>query len=258
MGETREEQILKRHLQDLAEKSYRQNIYTFSGFLGEADQDAFLSIQHQIAHVAWQMNGGMEDCERKVVRFGSVEDLGYEEDWPIVLLRIEPLLKKFADDLSHRDFLGALMNLGIDRSTIGDIFVQQNMGYVWCLTSIADFIRESLSQVKHTSVRVVEADPATELKAQEPEAVEILVSSARIDGVISHLYHLSRSESLELFRTQKVRVNGRLCENNSYQLKDGDGVSVRGYGKWIFEGLKCETRKGKERIQLLVYRSHSK
>ncbi|MCR5716360.1 MAG: hypothetical protein K6G23_05915 [Lachnospiraceae bacterium] len=255
MGETREEEILKRHVKDLAQKSYRQNVYTFSGFLSEADQDALFCIQKDLSYISWTLFGGSEDAERKIVRFGSEQDLGYEEAWPICLLKIEPLLKKFADDLSHRDFLGALMNLGIDRSTLGDIYVQENVGYVWCLQSIADYIKESLDQVKHTNVRVVDADPLTELKAQEPQEEEVLVSSSRIDGVISHLYHLSRSESIELFRTQKVRVNGRACENNSYMLKASDGVSVRGYGKFTYEGLQGETRKGKERVRLLVYRA---
>lgn len=62
--------------------------------------------------------GGREEAERKILRFGSEAELGYEQPFPICCIRIRPLSAKFADKLSHRDYLGALMNLGIERSTM--------------------------------------------------------------------------------------------------------------------------------------------
>ena len=80
------------------------------------------------------------------------------------------------------------------------------------------------------------------------------VSSARIDGVISKLYNIPRSTSLELFRAGRVFVNGRTTENNSYALKKGDSVTARGFGRFLYEGEQGETRKGKLRVLLKVYR----
>lgn len=245
--------ILQRRFLDLADKCYQQNVYTFTGFLGESDQDAFFAIQGKTEHVPYTLFGGNELCERKMLRFGSEEQLGFTEEFPICLVRITPLLQKFADELTHRDFLGALMNLGIDRTTLGDIFVQENQGYVFCTQTIAPFITENLDQVKHTHVKCAVADASQELKKEEPVPQEVLVSSERIDGVIAKLFNLSRTQSLELFRGRQVHVNGRLCENNSYLLKKEDAVSVRGYGKFLFDGILRETRKGKECVSVRSY-----
>ena len=81
----------------------------------------------------------------------------------------------------------------------------------------------------------------------------ILASSVRIDGIISKLYHLSRNESLELFQAKKIFINGRLGENRSNLLKEGDIVSVRGYGKFQFEGVLHETKKGRLAVKIGVY-----
>ena len=252
--QAKEEQILQKHLRDLAEKSYRQNIYTFTGFLGLAEQDLYHQMKKEIAHVPATLFGGMEDTERVMIRFGDEDTLGYLEEFPICLLKIAPLSQKFADDLSHRDFLGALMNLGIDRSLLGDIFLRDNCGYLFASETIADFIMENLTRVKHTSVKVMRSKEQ-ELVKEEPVPVRIVVSSQRVDGVIAKVYHLSRAESLDLFRKGLVRIGGRLCENNGGALKNGDVVAVRGYGKFIYQGVDRETKKGRESVTVLMYQN---
>lgn len=104
------EQLKKRFL-DLAEKSYRQNVFAFTGFLSLAEQNALQEAMGKNAFCPFSLWGGNEDCERRMARFGSAEELGYEEDFPIAALRISPLSEKFSEDFSHRDFLGALMHL---------------------------------------------------------------------------------------------------------------------------------------------------
>ena len=125
LDSTKEEQQLKNRIKDLADKSFRQNVYTFTGFLGLSEQDLFWKMiqKGELSYAAHKLFGGYEEAERVIVRFGAEDDLGYEEDFPIVCVHIKPLIVKFADALSHRDFLGALMNLGIERSTLGDIRV---------------------------------------------------------------------------------------------------------------------------------------
>ncbi len=250
---SKEVEMMQKHLLDLANRSYQQNVFTFSDFLGESDQDAFFAIQRQLGSQHYELFGGNENCIRKMIRFGNPEDFGYEVEYPIVLLEMRPLMQKFADKFSHRDFLGALMNLGIDRSCLGDIFVEDNVGYVYCTDTIAPFLIESLDKVKHTQIRTKEAVNKT-FAQEAPVEERVLVSSERIDGCISKLYNLSRSESLEYFRAGKVRVNGRLCESNSYILKADDAVSVRGFGKFIYTGHASENKKGKLWLTLLVYR----
>ncbi len=243
-------QQFKNRLRDLADKSYKQNIFTFSSFLGLPEQDVFWQIERDIKHVGFTLSEG----DRKVIRFGNPAELGYEEPFPIVCIHITPLLPKFADKLSHRDFLGSLMNLGIDRSTLGDIVVGEKEGYLYCLDTIAEYICENLTKIKHTNVRCQVVEDGQEILQEEPVEEKILVSSERLDGVIAKVYQMSRGDALEHFRAKRVFVNGRLCENNSRSLKLGDIVNVRGYGKFIYDGVAYETKKGKLNVTVKVFK----
>ena len=253
MAETEKElKQLRMRMVDLAEKSYCNNQYTFTGFLSLAEQSEFYQIQREISHVDYTMWGGMEACERQMLRFGSEEMLGYEEPFPIKCICIEPLMQKFADKFTHRDFLGALMNLGMERSMLGDILVKNNTGYVYCVETMTEFIVNHLDKVKHTHVKCSISEGIAG-DGQKLEEKSVSVSSERIDGVIAKLYQMSRSSSLEHFRLKKVFVNGRLCENNSVALKSGDVVTVRGFGKFIYRGVSYMNKKGKLCIGVDMY-----
>lgn len=254
MAEEKELQQLKKRLAELAERSYSHSVYTFTPFLGLSEQQVFYEIQQELSYVGCSMEGGSPLCERKMIRFGSEESLGYAEAYPIVCLEVEPLTPKFAEHLTHRDFLGAIMNLGIERDTVGDIFVQEKAAIVFCQESIAPYLIESLEQVKHTRVKCIRTEVMEELRSPTLESVSLSVASPRIDSVVSKLYNIARSQSMELFRAGRVFVNGRLMENNSYTLKEGNAVTVRGFGKFIYSGVQGKTRKGKNRISVEVYR----
>ena len=247
-----EKQIKNRFL-ELAKRSYEQNMYTFTGFLGLTEQALFWEVEREVLSVGYTLEGGNSLCDRKVIRFGKLEDLGYEETFPIVCIKITPLIKKFSDDFSHRDFLGALMNLGIERSTIGDIFIQENEGYVYCLESISEYIVENLDKVKHTHIKCDRVNGNLNFMKDEGKNLEITVASDRIDVVISGVYHVSRSESLSYFEKAIVYVNGRLCTSNAKNLKQGDVVNVRGKGKFLYDGVQHITKKDKCRISVQVY-----
>lgn len=253
MESTREIQQLKSRLRDLAERSYRQNMYCFSGFLSLGEQDQLWSMEKELHYCNCQLWGGYEQAERKVARFGSAEELGYEEDYPMVCIHIKPLQAKFADTLSHRDFLGALMNLGIERSTLGDIRVGEKEAYLYCLSGMAEYICGHLDKVKHTSVKCVPVAETADIPQEEPQELVVQLPSLRIDACLAKVYNRSRGEILEAFQGGRVYVDGRLCENNSRMLKGGETVNLRGYGKFVFTGEQKETRKGKLSVKVLVY-----
>ncbi len=247
------DELLKKRIKDLAEKAYQSSVYTFSSFLGLSELSAFYEMERELSFITGKVFGGYEGSERAMLRFGSEEAFGYEEAFPIVCLKIRPLMQKFADDLSHRDFLGSLMNLGIERSTLGDIILKDNEGYLFCTETIAPFIKENLTRIKHTSVLCEEVQDIPLARKEDLEEIKIQIPSERIDSVIAKVYHFSRSESVEYFRQKKVFVNGRLCENNSYFLKEKDTVTVRGHGKFIFLVMQGYSKKGKLNAVVLVY-----
>lgn len=188
--------------------------------------------------------GGCDGTERNIARFVDSEEPGYEEDFPIVCLEILPKSEKFAEPLCHRDFLGALMNLGIERKNIGDISVKNNRAYVFVLEKISGYILSELTKVKHTLVecRIAENLPSGGLYELKEE--KICVPSLRCDCFIAEVFHLSRSESTKLFGSEKVFVNGRCVSSPGMQLKQGDTVSVRGFGRFRFLLEQGKTKKG--------------
>ncbi len=249
-----EEERLKKRFAELAEKSYRQNVYCFTGFLGLLEQTLFYETVPRFSYVSFTAFGGSEVCERQMIRFGSEEVLGYEEPFPIACLHIRPSAPKFAEKLNHRDYLGTLIGLGIERSVLGDIFVTDQDAYVYCQENMASYICTNLDRVRHTAVICEQADkvPATALPRLEEERVN--VASERLDAVVAAVYRLSRSQSMELFRGGRVFIDGRLTENNSVQPREGSIISVRGFGRFVYRGIAGETRKGRLYALVAVYR----
>lgn len=249
----KEEQILVARIKDLAKRCYQQNIYTYSQFLSPGELSVLDHMQEELSFVDYTTFGGNEMCERQMIGFGSKEMLGYEGNFPIQIVCVEHLIEKFADALSHRDYLGAVMNLGLDRGVVGDILVKEKKAYIFCQESMADYILEGLKKIKHTHVKCTIVSQEIEALAPKFQDVECLVAAPRFDGVIAALLKCSRNEAIALFQGRRVFLNGRVSERNSMTLKDGDVFSVRGFGKYIFCGCSRETKKGKIYVHIKQY-----
>ena len=240
-------------INELAEKSYSENRFVFTDFLDMSQLSSFYSLERDLAYVGTSVSGGTEGCERCMVRFGTPESLGYDEAFPIVLLHISPVQKKFSDALTHRDFLGSVIGLGIERTKLGDIIVRDNEGYIFVSESISEYILENLSKVKHTNVRVEKCLDIPEAVAPKFAEESIIVSSNRLDAIIARVYKLSRDLAVRYISEGKVFMSGRQMTENAKQLKSGDTVSVRGKGKFIFEGEGGSTKKDKLYIKIKKY-----
>ncbi len=246
-----EENMLKKRFIELAERAYSKNIYTFTEFLSPAEQNL---LHFSVKGVPYHFEGGYENAEKAICVFGSEELCGYVETAPISFIKIEPCSMKFSGSLSHRDFLGSIMSLGIRRSTLGDLIVSGNVAYAPCLENISDYICENLVEIKHTNVRCSKVEFIPEDALPKPVESEFVVASERLDSVIASIYKLSRSESKGLCEHEKVLVGGIPVLNASYTPKDGDIISVRGHGKFIYCGIKLETKKGRLRCFAKIYK----
>jgi len=247
---TDEEKRLAGRFEELSSRSFNKGIWVYSDFLTTAQQ-AMLESMKLGAVTFW---GGYDGAERRIACFGSEDMCGYESCPECVWLAIEPVSKKFADELTHRDFFGSVMALGLKREVLGDIIVYDNCAYLYCMESVSGYIAENLTQVKHTTVvcRETEAPPVESVAL--PEAEEFVVASERLDAVISCVYNISRSVCKGIVEQGKVSVNSILAVNPSRMLEEHDTVSVRGKGRFIYEGIERETRKGKLRALIRVYR----
>lgn len=139
-----EGELIKKRFKELISRSLNQGYFIFTDFLGLNEQSLFFEAVRESVHVKYTAFGGAEGVERVMMRFGDEEELGYSELFPITTIKIAPKSQKFADKLTHRDFLGSLMNLGIERSTLGDIIIKDNVGYLFAKNEIAFFYATNL------------------------------------------------------------------------------------------------------------------
>lgn len=243
------ESLLKNRLAELANRAWDRGIWVFSEFLTLAEQDTLLRLRLSCPFTLW---GGLDASERKIACFGSEELCGRVEAPPVVCLKIAPTAQKFADGLTHRDFLGSLMALGVRREVLGDIEIVDNVGYLFCLSSIAGFIADSLTTVRRTAVRCELSDPPEKLSSPPP-LTQLVVASERLDANLAAVFRLSRSQAQELIDREQVFISGRLAASASAELREGSVVSVRHYGRFLYEGIERETKKGRLRVRVRIY-----
>ena len=248
-----EEELLQKRFIELANRAYNSGVYTFTDFLGLAEQTAFERVKRAIHGIPYAAFGGADGAERVMIRFGDEESLGYEVPFPIVAIKAEPVSQKFADKLTHRDFLGALLNLGIERSTLGDIPIVNNVGYIFATEDIAPFILSELTRVKHTEVKLSIVDELPEGELYKTETRRVQIASERLDAIIARVYSLSREDAQALFAKKLVFTSGKLCESTSYSPKENETVSVRGHGRFIYRGFVSNSKKGKLNVEVEVY-----
>lgn len=237
-------ELTKKRLLELSRRAWERGITVTSDFLtpGEQAEAARLRLPEP-----YTLEGGYPEAERRVAHFGGGEV-------PIRCIEIAPSAPKFAKPLAHRDCLGSLMGLGLRRGVLGDIVLADGRAYVFCLEGVAGHIMDSLTQVGRTPVRVSEAEGGLpESAAAPPDETMLTAASERLDALIAAAYNLSRAESTRLFEAERVFVNGLPAHSASCKPSPGDMVSVRGLGRFRFEGALGETRKGRLRVSLRIY-----
>lgn len=249
---TKDDELLCKRLKELAFNTFNKGFTTYSEFLNLNELNLLLSIKKELPPVEMDLYGGYEGAERKMVCFYQFTN-DYDRKFPIHCVRITPHNVKFCDVLTHRDYLGALLNLGIERYTIGDIIIKNKEGYVFCNDKMCNYIIQNLTRIKHTDVRCTQDDDLMMKVAHQFQEIRGTVASVRLDAVLSLAFNGSRSSLSNLITAGKVFVNSRLIESNSYTLKEGDVVSVRGYGKFIYQEQQNQTKKGRYFVVLMKY-----
>ncbi len=248
----KEELMLQKRLIELSNLSYKRGIVTFSDFLNLNELNILHTTPRELFPSRYETYGGYEPAERQMVAF-LPDALYYDYRYPISVLRIGPANRKFAEDLSHRDFLGGILHLGIERSCLGDLLVEDIVCHVFVTDAMADFICDELTRVRHTAVKTEKIDETAFSFTPRLETIKGTVASVRLDTVLSVAFPMSRSRLTGLIESGKVFVNGKLITSNGYRLKKEDIISVRGMGKLVYQGILSETKKGRQYIQVGKY-----
>lgn len=262
-----EKLLLQRRILELAFQAERRGQKTHTPFLGE-DERLFalhaLALEgklqgNKIGETSFFSFGGTLHSERQALFFVP-SYLDFEEEKKkeeagegVACLHIEGKRAAFAEELAHRDYLGALMSLGYEREEFGDIFVEGKEAYVFLLAGIAEEVRKNLVSVRHTFVKTTLVPPQDCPFSPHLTAKKINVASPRLDCVLAELYSLSREDAQSLIASGAVSLNGLVEERNDRLLTGGERLAVRGYGKFLYEGGALLSHKGRLFVNVEVY-----
>lgn len=248
----KEEQLLQKRLVELSKTAYHRDIVTYTDFLNLNELNILHSLPKSSLFSDFKTFGGYELSERQMVAFVPDALSLRELDYPFSVFRIQPLHAKYADTLSHRDYLGAILNLGMERCKLGDILVDEKEAVLFLHTSMGAFLSKELTRIRHTSVKVTAEELTDFTYSPIYEEIKGTVASVRLDSLLSLAFGSSRSKLTGLIEGAKVFVNGRLITTNSYQVKEEDVISVRGMGKFRYKGVLSLTKKN--RIYVSIYK----
>lgn len=197
--------------------------------------------------------GGHVDAERRMLIFLPEymdEDTLMGEDSPVVCLRAQFYE---GDNPSHRDFLGALMGIGIGRETIGDICVGKDHCEFFVTAEIAPYLLQNLTSAGRAKLQL-DAIPLAQASSPEPEVKEIrdTLASLRLDSVIAAGFRIGRSLAAQYVNARKAAIDGLPCEKPDKAVSEGMKISVRGLGKIKLKTVNGQTKKG--RISVVIDR----
>ena len=258
---TEKEQLIS-HILDLKEKSASESIITSSAFLSVDELSDVVKTQNiNNKYVDVFYYGGYDEAERKIAVFvpkfyeadeNNLVQFFAESDYsPVDLLIVKK--DKFTS-LSHRDYLGAIMGLGLKREVVGDIIVNDDGCSIFCLKSVSSYISENLKQAGRGSLSVRIADK-NEFRIKDAEIHEIFVSvaSMRLDCLVAACFKLSRPAASETIKQGSVYVNSAQMLKSDCLLKSGDKLVLRGKGKVVIGEMTGYSKKGRIHLNIKRY-----
>ena len=156
--------------------------------------------------------------------------------------------------LLHREILGTIFSLGLDSSVFGDIVITNNHYYIYVLEEIKNYIINNLTIINKSKVKLEERDlNILDNYKREYEDIEIIVSSERIDVIISHLININRNKVKDLIKDKDIILNYDILTNNSKKIEINDIFSIRKYGKYKYLGIVKTTKSSNLVVKINKY-----
>lgn len=238
--------------------SIQKNKITYTHFMNSYEYNLVLKMLNSLKFKNYIFYGGFEGCERKLIIFYpekfdiSVVYANYTNILSVI--RIE-LPKQLYNNYNHRDYLGALIKLGLTRDKIGDIIVFENGADIIVSKEIEDYLLinlKSLTRFQKSEIQIESIENLRTKKIQKEE-IKLIIPSLRLDSVVSQICHTSRTKATEIINSEKVFVNYTCVTKTSYILKEKDILTVRKFGKYDIVGISGNTRKGNIILKLEKY-----
>ncbi len=242
-----ESEILIARISDTQDISQKTSKPKFLGFLS-CEEAALAQKMLENRNANFRLFGGYEGAQR--VMLGCLPDWCDEPDFPITAVTFT---YREADELRHRDFLGALMALGITRESVGDILVEKGRTVAFLKDEVLPFALSNVTKIGRIGVNASIGFEAPLPLGDSLITVSATVSSLRLDCVVSAVANVSRGKANELIEAGLVSINSIVCEKSTKQIMSGDALTVRGKGKFIIDNTCQKTRKDRTVLEFKKY-----
>ena len=230
------------HLKDLKNKCELWHKPQASHFFSEEEQAEIMKVYASSSLIKY--DGGYDGARKKKIIFLYDEDDEYTD----VVCLAAKIDQRFRQ-IGHRDILGALMSLQIDRGSFGDFWVHDDKIYLYTSTSMSPFLIDNLTKINQLSVSFSETSERVSQEYKYKD-IEVVVASERLDAIVAGITHLSRAKAKELITSNLVQINHMVVEEPEILCHNNNIISIRGYGRFVYAGVKKETRHDRKLILL--------
>ena len=215
---------------------FKNNSYTY--FL---DPKEFNLVKSRLHKDEYEVYYPYKDSEKNII---------YKNNVPEVLL----YEIKSKVELRHQDILGTMYSLNIDSSLFGDILLIDNRYFIYILPIVRNYFESNFLMVRNASIELEELD-IDYLKDYERsyERLELIVSSCRIDTVVSSICHISRNNINDMIKKKEIMLNYDYLKNTDYKLKENDVFSIKRIGKFKFNRILKSTKSDHYIVEILKY-----
>ena len=195
--------------------------------------------------------GGFDDAEKQIMGVFPQWTEPEQTEFPIICLKV---VGGYTRKLTHRDYLGTVMSLGIAPQKVGDIVVCDDFAYVLLHSDVAEYVADNLHKIGNQGVKVELIENLSVITIERKyKTIGAVCAAPRLDAVVGAAANISRAQSAALINAGKVKLNHRITEKVSETIKEGDLLSIRGYGRFLVHSFDGETRKMRLHITLKQY-----
>jgi RNA-binding protein YlmH len=251
---TKDELIISR-IEDKIEQCRDGYYVTNTGLLDSHEQALAAAASRNAAGVRCLMYGGYNEAERRMLVCIPTDIPMSDEEAQEGLLAVLRVTKPaISRELSHRDYLGSVLGLGLDRSVTGDILVRPDGADIIIVPEIADFLLREFRQVGRTNIKAqLVAIEQLSIPEMRTQTIRDTIPSARLDSVVSSAFKLSRSKAAEAIRGGIVSLDHAECLKPDAKVEEGQTLVLRGKGKAVIDEIGGESKKGRIWISIRRY-----
>ncbi len=227
----------------------KQNNIQITDFLSPVELEILKDVLKMIKFNNYKIYGGIDNAQRNFIIIfpEKLENLFIEDKFDYNSITNCIRISNISEEYDHKVYLGGLIKLGIKREKIGDIIVYENGADIIINKDIAKFLLSNLNELtrfKKSTVKIVDINDVIK-KEQEFKDYKIIVSSLRLDNVVSELARTSRNKAGEILKQERVFINYKNESKPTKMIQEKDLITIRGIGKFIIDEISGNTRSGK-------------